>query len=338
MKNGKVEVHAKVSAKREWRTLSQPIGWLRAPETSPDHEQFVIVSGHIDSWFPGVTDNITGDAVMMEIARVLAADRAKLRRSVVFCFWNGHEVAEAAGSTYFVDSHWEQINRNAVAYLNIDSVGMKDTNEFHIDSCPELMGFSKAVADGAIGTALPIVTGNLDRFGDQSFFGIGVNSSTARHGFSKDIVQSLHGATIGWYNHTEHDTIEIVDEAVLESDTDYWTRFVHDLASVDVLPQRFGPRSADLRERFARMLEGRRDPAELGRITKALDALDRDIAWFDSYLNGLAGSADAGKASRANHFAILGSFRASVVTMAPTMILRRVSCAFARVLRRASFA
>lgn len=314
MKNGKVEVHAKVTAKREWRTLSQPIGWLRAPETSPDHEQFVIVSGHIDSWFPGVTDNITGNAVMMEIARVLAADRAKLKRSVVFCFWNGHEVAEAAGSTYFVDSHWEQINRNAVAYLNIDSVGMKDTNEFHIDSCPELMDFSRSVAESVIGDALPIVTGNLDRFGDQSFFGIGVNSTTARHGFSKDIVQSLHGATIGWYNHTEHDTIEIVDEAVLDSDTDFWVRFVHDLATVEVLPQRFEPRSADLRDRFARMLADRRDPAELGRITAALDDLARDLAWFDGYLDQLGGKASPEQVSRANYSVLRLSRQLTFIT------------------------
>src|SRR5690606_4847228 len=102
--------------------------------------------------------------------------REQLQRSVVFCFWNGHEVAEAAGSTYFVDSHWEEINKNAVAYLNIDSVGMKGTNEFHINSCPELMDFSRSVAEAALGNGLPIVTGNLDRFGDQSFFGVGVNS------------------------------------------------------------------------------------------------------------------------------------------------------------------
>jgi hypothetical protein len=288
MRHGKVEVTAKVTSKREWRVLPQPIGWLRAPETAPERDQFVIVSGHIDSWFPGVTDNITGDAVMMEIARVLSADRAKLKRSVVFCFWNGHEVAEAAGSTYFVDSHWEQINKSAVAYLNIDSVGMKGTNEFHISACPELMDFSRQVAEAALGDSLPIVTANLDRFGDQSFFGVGVNSSTARHGFSKDIVKKLHGATIGWYNHTEHDTIEIVDVGILERDTDYWVRLVNDLATVDVLPQRFTPRAKDLVARFGEMIGNGDDPAELSRIPAALEGLSGDLVWLDSLLDSLA--------------------------------------------------
>lgn len=299
MKQGKVEVKAKATSIREWRTLPQPIGWLHAPESSPERDQFIIVSGHIDSWNPGVTDNITGDAVMMEIARVLAEKRDQLRRSVVFCFWNGHEVAEAAGSTYFVDSHWEQINKSAVAYLNIDSVGMKGTNEFHIGSCPELMDFSRIVAEQALGDSVPIITANLDRFGDQSFFGVGVNSSTARHGFSEDIVKSLHGATIGWYNHTEHDTIDIVDEEVLEADTDYWTRFVHDLAMADVLPQRFGPRAQDLTRRFSAMLDDGADPAELSRITSALVGLSADLEWFDAHLAALAegGSGDRVRAN-----------------------------------------
>ncbi|MGO4836819.1 M28 family peptidase, partial [Rhizobiaceae sp. 2RAB30] len=155
MVHGPVTLHARLTAKRLWRTLYQPLAWLHAPETSPERDQFVIVSGHIDSWDPGVTDNITGMSVMLEIARLLSRRHETLRRSVVFCFWNGHEVAEAAGSTYFVDTHWEKINRDAVAYVNIDSVGMKGTSEFHINSCPELAGYSKSLASAVFAEALP---------------------------------------------------------------------------------------------------------------------------------------------------------------------------------------
>ncbi|WP_226582249.1 M28 family peptidase [Acuticoccus sediminis] len=301
MKAGPVTIKAEVTSIREWRELKQPICWLRAPEYSPERDQFIIVSGHIDSWNPGLTDNITGDAVMMEIARVLAERRDTLRRSVVFCFWNGHEVAEAAGSTYFVDSHWEQINRNAVAYLNIDSVGMKDTNEFHADTCPELSTYVTEAANTVIGDEVPVVIGRLDRFGDQSFFGVGVSAFTGRHGFSPDIVKKYNGATIGWYNHTEHDTIEILDTSVLERDLDYWTRAVAGLATATVLPQRFSPRVADLKARFARMLEGKKDPAELTRITAGLDMLEGDVAWLDAHLDALAaGNAPDAAVARAN--------------------------------------
>ena len=302
MKNGPVVVKAKVTAHREWRKLSQPIGWLHAPDSSPEKDQFIIVSGHLDSWLPGVTDNITGDAVMMEVARVLAARRAELRRSVVFCFWNGHEVAEAAGSTYFVDALWEKINGNGVAYLNIDSVGMKDTSEFHVNACPELRAFSQAIAEATVGGRVPITVRNLDRFGDQSFFGIGVSSATARHGFSREMIERYHGATIGWYNHTEHDTIEVVDRAILDSDTDYWTRLVHALATTPILPQRFTPRIKDLEARFTRMLDGKKDPAALALIPQGIAALAPELEWLDARLDQLAAasSPDERSARRAN--------------------------------------
>lgn len=300
MREGPLTLRAEVTAHREWRILPQPVAWLRAPETAPERDRFTIVSGHIDSWFPGVTDNITGDAVMMEIARVLAEKRSQLRRSLVFCFWNGHEVAEAAGSAYFVDALWEKINRDGIAYLNIDSVGMKGTNEFHVNTCPELRAFSQGVAEATLKGSLPISVGNLDRFGDQSFFGIGVAATTARHGFSKDVVSRYHGATIGWYNHTEHDTIEIVDREVLASDADYWARIANDLATAKILPHRFSPRIADLQARFATMLRDKRDPAALADIPVALAALAGPLAWLDSTLDALSASDDAELCARAN--------------------------------------
>ncbi|CAH1648745.1 MULTISPECIES: M28 family peptidase [unclassified Chelatococcus] len=316
MKSGPVVLKANVTAHREWRKLSQPIGWLHAPDTAPERDQFIIVSGHLDSWLPGVTDNITGDAVMMEIARVLAARRAELRRSVVFCFWNGHEVAEAAGSTYFVDALWEKINGNAVAYLNIDSVGMKDTTEFHVNACPELREFSRTIAEAAVGESVPISVGNLDRFGDQSFFGIGVSSTTARHGFSREVIERYHGATIGWYNHTEHDTIEIVDPAILDSDTDYWTRLVHALATTSILPQRFSPRIKDLERRFSLMLAGKKDPAQLSLIHEGIAALAPELEWLDARLDQLAATRDTDQKAvqRANRLILRLSRQLTFIT------------------------
>lgn len=161
-------------------------------------------------------------------------------------------------------------------------------DQFHVNACPELRAFSKAVAEATLDRGIPITVGNLDRFGDQSFFGIGVSSTTARHGFSKEIVERYHGATIGWYNHTEHDTIEIVDPAVLESDTDYWARLVHDLATTRILPQRFTPRMSDLEARFTAMLTGRKDPAKLSLILDEIKALSSELRWFDLLLDRLA--------------------------------------------------
>ena len=304
MASGPVTLHARLTATRLWRTLHQPLAWLHAPESAPERDQFVIVSGHIDSWDPGVTDNITGMAVMLEIARLLSRRRDSLRRSVVFCFWNGHEVAEAAGSTYFVDSHWERINRDAVAYVNIDSVGMKGAGEFHVNSCPELAGYSEALSRAVFADTLPQKVMTLRRVGDQSFFGVGVPAVTGRHSYAADVVKSQNGATLGWYNHTEFDTIEVMDAAALEADLDWCARYIHALVTAPVLPHRFTPRLDDLEARFAAMLGDGDDPADLARIPPALAALKADMEWLDAYLDNVAaGESDALRA-RANRLVL----------------------------------
>lgn len=295
LREGPVTMKAEITASRDWREVCQPVAWLHAPETAPERDKFVIVSGHIDSWNPGVTDNITGDAVMLEVARVLSAARDRLRRSVVFCFWNGHEVAEAAGSTWFVDAYWERINVDAVAYLNIDSVGMKGTGLFNISSCPELAHFVTTCAERSLGDDMPIVVTNLERVGDQSFFGIGVAAATGRHGFTPEVVAEYNGATLGWYNHTEFDTIEMLDEAILERDLVYWNDVVTTLGTAPVLPHRFTPRIDDIDLRMTAMLSGlpADDPADPGRIVDALRLLRPLVAWFDLYLDGLPDDGDA---------------------------------------------
>lgn len=292
------KIRVTVSASRVWREVSQPIAWLRAPATSPEADQFVIVSGHLDSWSPGVTDNISGNAVMMEVARWLAARRDRLRRSVVFCFWNGHEVAEAAGSTYFVDSHWEEINRNAVAYLNIDSVGMRGTARFTIASCPELAAFTMGCAKASLPATTPIVQSSLARVGDQSFFGVGVSAATGRHGYALEEIARRNGATLGWYNHTEYDTMDVLDPDVLRDDLAYWAEVVEGLATSEALPHRFTPRLDDLASRFAKMFEGKSDPAQLQRIPAAIEALRPAVAWLDKRLDG-ASDAEASALNRA---------------------------------------
>ncbi|MFB9949629.1 M28 family peptidase [Rhizobium puerariae] len=303
MQAGGVSLHVRLTASRVWRKLHQPVAWLHAPENSPERDQFVVVSGHIDSWNPGVTDNITGMSVMMEIARLLSSRRKNLRRSVAFCFWNGHEVAEAAGSTYFVDSQWERLNRDAVAYVNIDSVGMKGTEEFHINSCPELGTFSERLSHAVFADTLPQKVMTLRRVGDQSFFGVGVSAVTGRHSYSQAVVREQNGATLGWYNHTEFDTIDVMDPQALEADLDWCSRYVHALATAPVLPQRFSARLADLEERFAAMLADKADPAQLSLIQKAIGDLREGIRWFDGFLDD-AGEAQDELRERANRLVL----------------------------------
>lgn len=286
LKHSNVTVRITVTATRVWRKLVQPICHLRAPTDAAQRDQFLIVSGHIDSWNPGVTDNLTGNSVMMAIAEALAQQRDRLQRSVVFCFWNGHEVAEATGSACFVDKHWEEIRRNAVGYFNIDSVGMKGTTEFRINSCPEFAHFSHFTAEYCFGTSLPIRVMPLNRVGDQSFFGAGVSAVTGRHMFSDEMISAQNGASLGWYNHTEFDTMDELDPDVLADDLRWCAEFIGRMIFKADLAQRLGPRMDDLSARFDMVL-AQDPPADLDQIMDAIRDLAPLVAWFDDYLDAM---------------------------------------------------
>lgn len=56
-------------------------------------DEYVVVGGHIDSWdgATGTTDNGTGTATTIEVARILTAIQAKPRRTIRFMLWSGEE-------------------------------------------------------------------------------------------------------------------------------------------------------------------------------------------------------------------------------------------------------
>lgn len=136
----KVEVKVTAIADRTWSIVHQPTAILRGNGKS---DEFLLVCSHLDAWKPGVTCNATGNATTLEICRILSKHRQELDRDVYFVFWDGHEVAEAAGSTWFVDNNWDKLNKHCVCYMHIDSTGVKETELYEIKASEELLSFAK---------------------------------------------------------------------------------------------------------------------------------------------------------------------------------------------------
>lgn len=79
-------------------------------------DEVVIVSGHFDSWnspgSQGANDNGTGSSVALETARILAACKARPKRTIRFILWSGEEEG-LLGSTAYVKAHqadWDKIS------------------------------------------------------------------------------------------------------------------------------------------------------------------------------------------------------------------------------------
>lgn len=209
----KVVLHMDVQSQREWQTLPQPMGILRGTE---EPEKFLLVSAHLDAWCPGVTCNATGDGTMLEMMRVFGQFRDKIKRSIYFIYWNGHEIAEAAGSTWFQDYFYEDIRNNCIGYINIDSTGMRGAEKYGTDASRELSDYAYEMIRDVLDEDVDVAY--LAKTGDQSFFGVGVPSIAGRISYSPEVVKQQNGATLGYWNHTCEDSIDKMDVDNLEKD------------------------------------------------------------------------------------------------------------------------
>ncbi len=102
------------------------IGYIEGSDPKLKDEVFV-VGGHFDHlgyWgdyiYNGADDNGSGSVGVMNIARAIAANPVKPKRTVVFCLWTGEEKG-LLGSRYYVQNPVFPIEKT-IGYLNYDMI------------------------------------------------------------------------------------------------------------------------------------------------------------------------------------------------------------------------
>ncbi|MCX7380293.1 MAG: M28 family peptidase [Alphaproteobacteria bacterium] len=221
--------------------FAQKIPVVTIPGTD-EPEKYALVHGHYDSWEVGVGDNATGDATLMELARVLWKNRARLKRSVKIAWWPGHSTGRYAGSTWFTDAFALDLDRNCLAQINCDSPGCRWATSYH-----DTRAFSESahIAADAIRDIVPnaaIATHRPPQAGDYSFNNIGLPSFFMLSSTMPDALRAEKGyydvsgcgANIAW--HTENDTLEIADPANLLTDMKIYLLSALRVANAELLP------------------------------------------------------------------------------------------------------
>jgi hypothetical protein len=106
------------------------LGWLEGSDPELKHE-YVVIGAHLDhlgisgdQLFPGADDNGSGSVAVLSIARAMAANPVKPKRSVLFMWFTAEEVG-LLGSRYYTDNPLKPLE-NMTCMLNIDMVGRNE--------------------------------------------------------------------------------------------------------------------------------------------------------------------------------------------------------------------
>ncbi len=92
-------------------------------------EKKIIIGNHRDSWTFGSADPHSGTAIMMELARIfgdLTSKGWRPLRTIEFMSWDAEEY-NLIGSTEYVEQNDDDLRKNALAYINLDTAVWGDT-------------------------------------------------------------------------------------------------------------------------------------------------------------------------------------------------------------------
>ncbi len=216
-----------------WRKTPVLVAEMDAPGAGPN-DPYLLFSGHHDTWYYGVMDNGTANATMLETARVLAGHRDQWRRSLRVCFWSGHSHGRYSGSAWYADEFWDDLERRCIAHVNVDSTGGIGANVLTASAVSsELAGLAREAIEAASGQ---IHAGKRSsRSSDASFWGVGIPSMFGSMSHQAATPGKMRNA-LGWWWHTEHDTIDKIDRANLVRDTGVFVRVIWHFLTDRVLP------------------------------------------------------------------------------------------------------
>ena len=225
-------------------------GWFECPlvtaripgEAAAENDDFILLHGHYDSWYVGIADNATGDAGLLELARVLNDHRDQLTRDLWVAWWPGHSTGRYAGSTWFADEFAQDLVDNCLAQVNMDSPGAADATEF-------TMTMRMPEADSLVRESIQRIAGKESpelrppRAGDYSFNNLGLSglfmlSSTipadVRETRGYHPVGGCGGNSNAW--HLTTDTLDKADPDVLVRDIQVYIYALAQLLTADIVP------------------------------------------------------------------------------------------------------
>ncbi|MEZ4572445.1 MAG: M28 family peptidase [Thermomicrobiales bacterium] len=302
LSEGKVEVTFSNQVDTGWREIPVIVAEIKG---NRQPEDFVLFHGHLDSWHVGIGDNATGDATLLELARVFQKHQDKLDRSLRIAWWSGHSHGRYAGSTWYADAYALDLMANCVSHINCDSPGCRWATVYEgVSWMSEAEGFCQAVIRDVTGQDSS-GEGHVLRAGDCSFNNLGITTYFMLSSTMPDDLREEKGyypvggcgANIAW--HTEDDTMEIADRDNLLRDMKVYATAVFRSLNSPVAPFDYRATVTELSDAVNQYQGAAGEAFDFGESRAALELLR--LALNDFYTS-LAGGEDAESADlrRAN--------------------------------------
>lgn len=257
-------------------------GWATVPLVVADvpgsRPEFILVATHVDAWYRGMTDTGGTVASILEMARVLQ-QQPRLTRGVRFAWWPGHSFGRYAGSAWYVDHFWADLDRHCVAYTNLDGAGRRGSRVDAIvaGGWPGLAEFSRRFAETRLGKTPPEAPTRLARPGrdsDSAFQGLGIPEFfVGVPGPPKGHPDVEPNGTVAYW-HTPDDTRDKIDLAALTLDTRYRLAQVHELATAATLPHQLAPIAVSYRRAIEALQTAAGTAFDLASATQAAVRLE----------------------------------------------------------------
>ncbi len=146
--SGPVRLHVAASTLSERRSTRNVLA-----DTGGDASRTVVVGSHLDSVAqgPGINDNGSGTATILEIAEQFAKRGIRPKNRVRFAWW-GAEEYNLVGSTFYVNQLSESDLADHMANLNFDMVGSPNYVRFVYDGDNSAFPPGAAAAEGPDGS------------------------------------------------------------------------------------------------------------------------------------------------------------------------------------------
>ena len=282
IQRGPVRASIKTWMREGWMKCLLPVVEIRGRQ---DPDEFLLVHGHYDSWYEGIGDNATGDAALLELARVLWTLRDRLKRSVRIAWWPGHSTGRYAGSTWYADTFADEIDEHCIAQLDIDSPGCADATVYE-----EVMWMAEAdtVCRSSIQDALGLASQRVRplRAGDYSFNQIGPTglymllSNIPAEERKRRAYYAVGGCggNIAW--HTPDDLMPVADLEILRRDLCVYLTTIVRIVNAPLHPFDYTEALAEMGDALAKYQDAAAGEADLSSVSAALTSVAEAMrAW-----------------------------------------------------------